>query len=214
MRTTMPALHQYLGNPALTTIGRLFFGSPCKDFHCGLWGFSKSAYQRMDLRTTGMEFASEMVVKATLFKMKICEVPTTLSPDGRSRPPHLQSWRDGGRHLRFLLLYSARWLFVYPGAILMLIGTLIGLWLLPHARSVGRLTLDIHTLMYAGTAVLIGFQAIAFAVFSKVFAVSEGLLPEDPRLIRLFPHCHPGSGAARRSDPGGCRLGRRHLRIQ
>ena len=113
----MPPLHRYLGNPVLTAIGRLFFHSPSGDFHCGLRGFRKEAALKMNLRTSGMEFASEMVVKATLHKMKIAEVPTTLSPDGRSRPPHLRSWRDGWRHLRFLLLYSPRWLFLYPGLI-------------------------------------------------------------------------------------------------
>jgi glycosyltransferase involved in cell wall biosynthesis len=128
----MPFLHQYLGNPVLTFIGRLFFRSPCGDFHCGLRGFTREAILKMDLRTVGMEFASEMVVKATLHKMRIAEVPTTLSPDGRSRPPHLRSWRDGWRHLCFLLLYSPRWLFLYPGALLMLIGFATGLWLLPE----------------------------------------------------------------------------------
>src|SRR4026208_2626990 len=118
----MPPLHKYLGNPVLTGIGRLFFRSPCGDFHCGLRGFKKEAVMNLDLRTTGMEFASEMVVKATLHKMRITEVPTTLSPDGRSRAPHLRSWRDGWRHLRFLFLYSPRWLFLYPGLLLILIG--------------------------------------------------------------------------------------------
>jgi glycosyltransferase involved in cell wall biosynthesis len=118
----MPPLHRYLGNPVLTWIGRLFFASPCQDFHCGLRGFRKDAIESLGLRTTGMEFASEMVVKATLYHLKIAEVPTVLSPDGRSRPPHLRSWRDGWRHLRFLLLYSPRWLFLYPGLLLMLVG--------------------------------------------------------------------------------------------
>ncbi|OKH24875.1 dolichol-P-glucose synthetase [Hydrococcus rivularis NIES-593] len=178
----MPPLHKYLGNPVLTWIGRLFFASPCKDFHCGLRGFRKDAIAALDLRTSGMEFASEMVVKATLHKMKITEVPTTLSPDGRSRPPHLRSWRDGWRHLRFLLLYSPRWLFLYPGALLMLVGLIVGIWLLPGPRGL----FDIHTLLFAATAILVGFQAVLFAVFTKIFAISEGLLPEDPRLNRLF----------------------------
>ncbi|HTU24878.1 MAG TPA: glycosyltransferase family 2 protein, partial [Pirellulales bacterium] len=145
----MKALHRYLGNPVLTGIGRLFFGSPCGDFHCGLRGFDKSAIQDLDLRTTGMEFASEMVVKATLGKLRVSEVPTTLAPDGRSRPPHLRSWRDGWRHLRFLLLYSPRWLFLLPGMALLLVGLLTGLWLLPGARTVGGIGLDVSTLMYA-----------------------------------------------------------------
>jgi hypothetical protein len=182
----MPALHRYLGNPVLSAVGRLFFASACADFHCGLRGFSKPAYARMNLRTTGMEFASEMVVKASLFGLRIVEVPTTLKQDGRSRTPHLRTWRDGWRHLRFLLLYSPRWLFLVPGSLLMLLGTGVGLWLLPGPRVVGRVTFDVHTLVYAAMAVLLGFQAIAFAVFTKVFVIAEGLLPQDPRLDRLF----------------------------
>lgn len=183
----MPPLHKYLGNPVLTTVARiLYWNPPCNDFHCGLRGFSKSAALEMDLRTTGMEFASEMVVKAALRKMRIAEVPTTLSPDGRSRPPHLRSWRDGWRHLRFLLLYSPRWLFMYPGALLMLAGLAAGLWLLPGPRTVGGVMLDVHTLFYAAAAVIIGYQAVNFAVFTKIFAISEGLLPEDPRLKKIF----------------------------
>jgi glycosyltransferase involved in cell wall biosynthesis len=182
----MPPLHRYLGNPALSFIGRLFFKSPCGDFHCGLRGFSKEAYLRMDLQTTGMEFASEMVVKATLFRLKIAEVPTTLSPDGRDRVPHLRSWRDGWRHLRFLLMYSPRWLFLYPGVGLMLLGTALGLWLLPGPRRIGNVVFDIHTLLYAVLAILVGFQAVMFALLTKTFAIREGLLPEDLRLTRMF----------------------------
>ncbi len=182
----MPPLHRYLGNPVLTKIGKLFFKSPCGDFHCGIRGFTKAAYTRMGLRTTGMEFASEMVVKATLFRMPIAEVATPLLPDGRSRAPHLRTWRDGWRHLRFLLLYSPRWLFLYPGLALMFIGLLVGVWLLPSPRRVGGAVLDVHTLLYAAIAVLLGFQAIAFAVFTKIFAVLEGLHPPDPALDKLF----------------------------
>ncbi len=178
----MPPLHRYLGNPVLTSIGRLLFPSPCGDFHCGLRGFRKDAIEQLNLRTTGMEFASEMVVKATLHKMRITEVPTTLSPDGRSRPPHLRSWRDGWRHLRFLLLYSPRWLFLYPGGLLMLLGLIITLWLLPGSRGI----FDIHTLLFAATAIMVGFQAVSFAIFTKIFAISEGLLPEDNRLNKVF----------------------------
>lgn len=184
----MPALHRYLGNPVLTGIGRLFFRSPCKDFHCGLRGFRKTSILNLDLRTTGMEFASEMVVKATLQEMKIVEVPTTLSPDGRSRAPHLRSWRDGWRHLRFLLLYSPRWLFLYPGILLMLAGTGLGLTLLNGPVTVGGITFDVHTLLYAALAIIVGFQAVVFAVFTKIFAISEGLLPEDPRLSRIIKY--------------------------
>ena len=178
----MPPLHRYLGNPVLTGIGRLFFRSPCGDFHCGLRGFSKDAIQKMNLQTTGMEFASEMVVKATLFNMKIAEVPTTLSPDGRSRAPHLRSWRDGWRHLRFLLLYSPRWLFLNPGLFLILIGLIVGTWLLPGARTIGNVTFDLHTLLYAMAAVVLGFQSVIFALFTKTFAITEGLHPKDSRV--------------------------------
>jgi len=186
--SAMPPLHKYLGNPVLTGIGRLFFRSPCGDFHCGLRGFSKAAIESLELRTTGMEFASEQVVKASLRKLRITEVPTTLSLDGRSRPPHLRSWRDGWRHLRFLLLYSPRWLFLYPGLLLMLIGALAGGWLLLGPRVVDGITFDVHTLLYAALAIIMGYQTVNFAVFTKVFGITEGLLPEDPRLNRLFQH--------------------------
>jgi glycosyltransferase involved in cell wall biosynthesis len=182
----MPPLHRYLGNPALTGIGRLFFGGSCGDFYCGLRGFKKQAYEKMDLRTTGMEFATEMVVKANLLGMKISEVPTTLSPDGRTRPPHLRTWRDGWRTLRFFLLYSPRWLFLYPGFALALVGCVVGAWLLPGPRKVGAVIFDVHTMLYAAIAILLGFQAIAFAVFTKLFAISEGLLPPDPVLEKFF----------------------------
>jgi len=182
----MPPLHRYLGNPVLTTIGRIFFKSSCGDFHCGLRGFNRESILKLDLRTTGMEFASEMVVKATLHNLSITEVPTVLSPDGRTRPPHLRSWRDGWRHFRFLLLYSPRWLFLYPGALLMLAGLITGVWLLPGERSIAGVHFDIHTLLFAALAVILGFQAINFAVFTKIFAINEGLLPEDPRLSRAL----------------------------
>jgi hypothetical protein len=190
----MPPLHRYLGNPVLTEIGKLFFHSPCGDFHCGLRGFTKAAYTRMGLRTTGMEFASEMVVKATLFGMPICEVATPLLPDGRTRAPHLHTWRDGWRHLRFLLLYSPRWLFLYPGLALMLIGVLVGGWLLPAPRQIGHAVLDVHTLLYAAVAVLLGFQAIAFAVFTKIFAIMEGLHPPETALNKMFRYVNLESG--------------------
>ena len=184
----MPPLHRYLGNPVLTTIGRLFFRSPVGDFHCGLRGFRKSAVINLDLHTTGMEFASEMVVKATLHGMRVTEVPTTLSPDGRTRAPHLRSWRDGWRHLRFLLLYSPRWLFLYPGGLLMLAGLMVMLWLGPGSKVIAGVRFDVHTLLYGAAAIIIGFQSILFAVFTKIFAISEGLLPEDPRLNRAFQY--------------------------
>ena len=187
-KDAMPALHRYFGNPLLTRIGRLFFHSAVGDFYCGLRAFRKDAYERMGLRTTGMEFATEMVVKATLLGLRVAEVPTTLSPDGRNRPPHLRTWRDGWRTLRFFMLYSPRWLFLYPGTALMLAGFVLGLWLLPEPRTVGSVTFDVHTLVYAAAFVLLGFQAIAFAVFTKVFAISEGLLPPDPALDKLFKY--------------------------
>jgi glycosyltransferase involved in cell wall biosynthesis len=192
----MPFSHRYLGNPVLSSVGRLFFHAPCGDFHCGLRGFSREAYQRMDLQTTGMEFASEMVVKASLFGMKIAEVATTLSPDGRDRPPHLRSWRDGWRHLRFLLMYSPRWSFLYPGLALMVVGTALALWLLPGPRRIGSITIDTHTLLYAIMAILVGFQAVSFSIFTKVFAITEKLLPEDPRLNWLFHHFKLETGLA------------------
>ena len=181
----MPGLHRYLGNPVLSFLGRLLFRSPCRDFHCGLRGFRRAAILGLDLRTTGMEYASEMVVKAALHSLDVAEVPATLSRDGRSSPPKLRTWHDGWRHLRFLLLYSPRWLFLYPGLALMLLGTAGTAWLLPGPRRIGGVELDVHTMLYAATAVIVGFQAVAFALFTKVFAVSEGLLPADVRLQRL-----------------------------
>jgi len=182
----MPWLHRYLGNPVLSALGRLFFRSPFSDFHCGLRAFTKAAYERLELRTTGMEFASEMVVKATLLKFAMAEVPTTLWPDGRKRAPHLRTWRDGWRHLRFLLLYSPRWLFLYPGMLLMLVGIVLECWLLPSAKTVGRVTFDVHTMLYGAAFVLLGFQAVAFAIFTKRFAVLAGLFPPDPALEKIF----------------------------
>jgi glycosyltransferase involved in cell wall biosynthesis len=192
----MPALHRYLGNPVLSRIGRLFFNSPVGDFHCGLRGFRKAAIERLDLRTTGMEFASEMIVKATLMDLRITEVPTTLSPARRTRQPHLRTWRDGWRHLRFLLVYSPRWLFLYPGAFLMLAGLVIGGWLIPGPRRIGGVGFDVHTLLYAAGAIIIGFQSVVFAFFTKIFAISEGLLPEDPRLTRAFKYITLETGLA------------------
>src|SRR4029077_14673171 len=146
--------------------------SPVGDFYCGMRGFRKDAYERMGLRTTGMEFATEMVVKSTLLDMRIAEVPTTLSPDGRSRPPHLRTWRDGWRTLRFFFLYSPRWLFLYPGLLMILLGLFVGGMLLPGPLTVAGVTFDAHTLMYCSAAIMLGVQAVTFAVFSKVFAIS------------------------------------------
>jgi glycosyltransferase involved in cell wall biosynthesis len=182
----MPPLHRYLGNPVLTGIGRIFFRSPCGDSHCGLRGFSRDAILSLGLQAPGMEFASEMVVKATIQQLRIAEVATTLSPDGRSRPPHLRSWRDGWRHLRFLLLFSPRWLFLFPGAALFLIGLAMMVWLLPAPRKVGSVTLDIHTLFYAALAVVVGFHSMLFWVFAKVYGMREGIISPDPRFSAMM----------------------------
>ncbi|MFL6129087.1 MAG: glycosyltransferase family 2 protein [Mycobacteriales bacterium] len=185
-RGAMPALHRYLGNPVLSFLGRLFFRSSIRDFHCGLRGFDRAAIENLDLRTTGMEFASEMVVKAELSGLAISEVPTRLRPDGRSGATHLRSWHDGWRHLRFLLLYSPRWLFLYPGIALTLGGLAVMAWLLPGPRTVGHVVLDSQTLLYAGAAIVLGYEAVLFAVFGKIFAVTAGLLPGNPRLDRAL----------------------------
>lgn len=184
----MPPLHRYLGNPVLSSIGRIFFRIPVRDFHCGLRAFRREPILALQLRTTGMEFASEMVVKSSLAGLRMTEVPTTLSPDGRSRPPHLRSWRDGWRHLRFLLLYSPRWLFLNPGLITFLVGLMLSLWLLPGPRTVGRYTLDVDTLTYALGLMLIGAHISVFAVSAKVFGTQEGFLPPNPKFERIFKY--------------------------
>jgi glycosyltransferase involved in cell wall biosynthesis len=182
----MPWKHRWLGNPVLSLIGRIFFRCPINDFHCGLRAFTKQAFEKMELQTTGMEFASEMVIKSTIKDLRIGEVPITLHKDGRSRPPHLRSWRDGWRHLRFMLLFSPRWLFLTPGLVLAA-GGLVGMLLLSYSQfGLGGLTLDAGTMAVTSAAVLIGFQLIAFACFTKVFAIAEGLLPNDPSLAKLF----------------------------
>jgi glycosyltransferase involved in cell wall biosynthesis len=182
----MPRLNRYLGNPVLTRFGRLLFRSPSGDFHCGMRAFRRSSILSLGLRTAGMEFASEMVVRATLAKLEIVEVPVTLSPDGRSRRPHLRPWRDGWRHLRFLLLYSPRWLFLYPGIALMIAGTALGVALLPGPLQIGSVGLDVNAFVYCAVAVIIGFQAVTFSVFARAFAASEGLLPPNKTMERLF----------------------------
>jgi glycosyltransferase involved in cell wall biosynthesis len=181
----MPPLHRYIGNPVLTAVGRTFFRSPCGDFHCGLRGFDRDAILGLDLQAPGMEFASEMVVKATINRLSIAEVPTTLSPDGRSRPPHLRSWRDGWRHLRFLLLFSPRWLFLYPGLGLLVSGVAMMAWLLPAPRMVFGVTFDIHTMFYASLAVVVGFHSALFYIFARLYGMREGLAPPDDRFLRL-----------------------------
>jgi hypothetical protein len=182
----MPALHRYLGNPVLSFIGRLFFHIQVGDLHCGLRGFRRDSALSLGLQTSGMEFASEMVVRATLAGQRVGEVPTTLSPDGRSRPPHLRSWRDGWRHLRFLLLFSPRWLFLIPGTVLLVLGLLIATALLPAPRRVGGITFDVNTLAVACAMVVIGFQAVLCAVFTQVHGSTEGFLPEDAKVNRLL----------------------------
>ncbi len=177
----MPPLHKYLGNPVLSFVGRLFFKAPVKDFHCGLRAFRRDAIMDLQLRTTGMEFASEMVVKACLAGLKVSEQPTTLRPDGRSRPPHLRSWRDGWRHLRFLMLYSPRWLFFYPGVIITLLGLLMTGALLVGPVEIGGKGFDVGTMMYTIALTVIGYQAVLLAVLSNVYAQAEGFLPRTPR---------------------------------
>lgn len=176
----MPPLHRYLGNPVLSFIGRLFFRIPIRDFHCGMRGFNSEAIRSLKLQTNGMEFASEMVIKAAQAKLDICEIPTTLKPDGRDRPPHLRSWRDGWRHLRFMLLFSPRWLFVYPGLVLFLSGLLTSLWLLPQPRLLGSIGLDIHTLLYASTAAVVGEQMLLFGLLARCTGSSLGIFPSSP----------------------------------
>jgi hypothetical protein len=177
----MPPLHKYLGNPVLSFIGRIFFNAPVKDFHCGLRAFRRDNILGLDLRGSGMEFASEMVVKACLNDLAVVEVPTTLRKDGRSRPPHLRSWRDGWRHLRFLLLYSPRWLFLYPGLILTLLGFATTLVLMVGPLRVGSIGLDIGSMMLAMGVTVVGYQAVVFALLSKVYALHEGFLPASER---------------------------------
>jgi hypothetical protein len=184
----MPWKNRYIGNPILTNIGRVFFCCPVKDFHCGIRAYSLAAFKRMHLRTMGMEFASEMVIKASILKMRIAEIPVTLRPSGRSRPSHLRPWRDGWRHLRFMLLYSPRWLFFYPGVFLILLGSSLGLWLLCGPQLLFGAWLDIHTLLFCAAAVLVGFQSVFFTVLAKVFLVNSGLLPRNERFQRMFKY--------------------------
>ena len=186
--------HRWVGNPALTFISRMFFRTPVGDMHCGLRGFRKDAYEKLRLRATGMEFASEMVIKASLRRMKIAEVPVTLSPDGRSRPPHLRTWRDGWRHLRFMLLFSPRWLFLYPGIALFTAGLLAGAALEIGPVKVGPFGFDIHTLLLAGFCCLIGYQLIVFAVFTKVFAMRMGFHPPNPTYASMFRYVRLETG--------------------
>ena len=190
----MPFLHRYLGNPVLSFLGRLFFNSSMGDFHCGLRGFSREAYKKMDLTTSGMEFASEMIVKAHLLNFKIVEVPTILYKDGRSRAPHLKTWSDGWRHLRFLLLYSPKWLFLIPGIFLMVSGLLLSAMLIISPIKISTVTFDVHTLLYTNGIVLVGFQFIVFYGLTKVYAVTQKLLPKSTRYNALFKYINLEKG--------------------
>ena len=194
----MPPLHRYLGTPVLSFIGRLFFHSSIGDFNCGLRGFRRDSAIALGLQATGMEFASEMIVKAALAKQKISEVPTTLAKDGRSRPPHLNTWRDGWRHLRFLLLFSPRWLFFYPGLLLLLARPRLRRGGAARAADRRRGLLDVDTLVACGAAVDIGFQAILFWLFTQVYAGAEGFLPTQPRVQTLLEQAVAGARPADR----------------
>jgi hypothetical protein len=182
----MPWKNRWVGNPCLSFIGRLLFKCPARDFHCGLRGFARDACRKLELKTTGMEFASEMVIKATLKSLRITEVPITLHRDGRSRPPHLKPWRDGWRHLRFMLIYSPHWLFLLPGLLLGGLGAAAGTALALAPVHIGSVEFSTGTLAVACMSVIIGAQLVAFAFFTKVFAIGEGLLPEDPRFSKVF----------------------------
>jgi Glycosyl transferase family 2 len=183
----MPWLHRYLGNPVLTAIGRMLFAAPVRDFHCGLRGFRRDSIRNLELKTTGMEFASEMVVRASLAGLRIAEVPTTLKKDGRSRLPHLRTWRDGWRHLRFLLLHSPRWTFVYPGIALILIGALGAAMLAPGPLHItARISLDVHTFLVACIAMLLGTQSLTFGLIARRYAERKSLLPPSRHHRRLI----------------------------
>jgi len=187
----MPWKHRWIGNPVLSSLGKLFFSSPVMDFHCGLRAFRRKAIMNLGLRTSGMEFASEMVVKATLNKLRISQIPITLRCDGRSRSPHLRSWRDGWRHLRFMLLYSPVWLFVLPGLCLSLSGILGFIFLLPEPLTLfNGVTFDLNTLLVSGSAILVGFQVLSFGLFVKIYAINTGMLPGESPWLKIVKHHH------------------------
>lgn len=182
----MPPLHKYLGNPVLSLIGRLFFYKGCRDFHCGLRGFNRKSIMNLNLQSGGMEFASEMIIRAALCKLQITEVPTTLSKDGRSRPPHLRSWRDGWRHLRLLLIWSPRWLFFYPGLLLIITGLISSIVLLTGSIKINNLTLDVHTLLFSSSLVVIGYQSVFFSIHSTLYGSIHNLLSSKSTFSRLI----------------------------
>ncbi|CAG0967981.1 putative glycosyltransferase [Anaerolineales bacterium] len=190
----MPWHHRYIGNPILSFLGKVFFKTPANDFHCGLRGFTREAIEKMDLQTTGMELASEIVIKSSLLEMKVCEVPTTLSPDGRDRPPHLRSFRDGWRHLRFLLIYSPTWLFFYPGLALFVLGSLVSLALFFGPVDIGFRYIDFHTFIATGALVFLGINMISFATITRVFAFQSGLMPVAPKFFHLFKYINLEKG--------------------
>ncbi|MBA4072708.1 MAG: dolichol-P-glucose synthetase [Gemmatimonas sp.] len=185
-REAMPWKNRWVGNPVLSTIGRVLFRTQVRDFHCGMRAFTREAFLKMDMRTAGMEFASEMVMKASIQGLRVTEVPITLHKDGRTRPPHLRPWRDGWRHLRFMLVYSPRWLFLVPGLLLLALGSLGGVMTLLGPCRIGPVTLDVGTMMLCSMGVILGLQLVSQAFYAKVFAMREGLLPDDPDFNRLF----------------------------
>ena len=182
----MPWLHRHLGNPALSLIGRTLFRTKCGDIYCGLRAFDRQEIIDLDVRSSGMEFAIEMIVKATMRGLRVTEVPTTLSPDAEGRKPHLRTWRDGWRSLRLLLLYSPRWMFLYPGLALLAVGLVGTALLITGQRTIGSVTFDVSTLVYACLAVVVGLQSVYFFLTARWFGMIEGLLPDDPRLRRLL----------------------------
>ena len=194
MPGAMPWLHRWIGNPLLTAIGRVFFRSPMGDFHCGLRGFRKDAFQKMKLRSTGMEFASEMVIRSTLLGLKMAEVPIILHPDGRTRPPHLRTWRDGWRHLRFMLLFSPRWLFLAPGVAMFISGLIVSAILINSSVVIGGVEFDIQTLYAASLLCLLGYQLVVFAMFTKAFAVTEGFHPPPSYYSWIFNYIRLETG--------------------
>ncbi len=181
----MPWSHRYIGNPVLSFIGRLFFKSKIRDFHCGLRGYNRKRMLDLGLRTTGMEYASEMVVMSELAGYKIAEVPTTLKKDGRSRAPHLRSFHDGWRHLKFLFMYSPRWLFLYPGIFLIIVGVLGGIILSTGQFAIGAVVFSIHTLLYCMIAIILGVNIVYFYMFTKLYAEASNFIPHDAEIGRL-----------------------------
>ena len=189
----MPPLHRYLGNPVLSFIGRVLYHSKIKDFHCGLRGYNKESIQKLNLHTTGMEYASEMVVQATLHKLKICEVPTTLKKDGRDRPPHLKSWSDGWRHLTFLLMHAPQWLFLLPGLLLCIFGTIISTIIIISPFTIGNVRFSANTLLYCAGASIVGFQLILFYILTKKYASITKFIPTT-RIDNILIKCTMNTG--------------------